>query len=136
MGIRDARIIRTSRSRGQPPGTEARVRGVNVLGYTPRRGTSRGVTPLSQTRIREDSTMADLHYATVTSERHSVVVSTWTEVDGSTWVKMTVDGRTLTMRPIELAAGTDAPAWDWLDCCDMPGPLHADDCAHRLTAAG
>jgi hypothetical protein len=18
--------------------------------------------------------------------------------------------------------------WGWLDCCDMPGPLHADDC--------
>jgi hypothetical protein len=75
--------------------------------------------------------MANLHYATVTTERHSIVVSTWTEADGSTWVKMTVDGRTLTMRPIELAPGTDLPAWDWLDCCDMPGPLHADDCQHR-----
>lgn len=79
--------------------------------------------------------MADLKYATVTTERHSVVVSTWTEADGSTWVKMSVDGRTLTMRPIELAGDTDAPAWDWLDCCDMPGPLHADDCAHLVSSA-
>jgi hypothetical protein len=64
--------------------------------------------------------MTDLRYATVTTERHSVVVSTWTEHDGAAWVKMTVDGRTLTMAPIELAA--------WYDCCDVPGPLHADDC--------
>ena len=64
--------------------------------------------------------MSDLQYSTVTTERHSVVVSTWTEHDGAAWVKMTVDGRTLTMAPIELAA--------WYECCDVPGPLHADDC--------
>jgi hypothetical protein len=23
---------------------------------------------------------------------------------------------------------------EWLDCCQMPGPLHADDCANRVSA--
>ena len=68
--------------------------------------------------------MTDLNYSTVTTERHSVVVSTWVD-EGTTWCKMTVDGRTLSLAPLALDP--------WLVCCDMPGPLHTDDCPTTIS---
>jgi hypothetical protein len=66
----------------------------------------------------------DLHYSTVTTEKHSIVVSTWDD-EGVTWCKMTADGRTLSLSPLALDP--------WLVCCDYPGPLHADDCPTTIT---
>jgi hypothetical protein len=44
--------------------------------------------------------MKDLHYTTIATDRHRIVVSTWVEGMDTDWYKFTVDGKVIAQGPL------------------------------------